>query len=91
MLLRDLLFGSHALKRYLILSACLKEKGIESEIFIEAFEKDIASKIVNGGAGLVGFNCSEVYNYREAVVAFIMTLLIYSVYHENSMFKSIVG
>lgn len=45
------------LESYLVLSACLEERGIESEVFIECFEKDLISKIVESKAELVGFNC----------------------------------
>ena len=56
------------LDAYLILSACLKEKGIESEVFIEAFDKNLVNKIVNSGAGLIGFNVlTGSYNWALSV------------------------
>jgi radical SAM superfamily enzyme YgiQ (UPF0313 family) len=45
------------LDSYLILSACLKKRGIESEVFIESFEKNIADSIIKSNPGIVGFNC----------------------------------
>lgn len=44
------------LDAYSILSACLKEHGIETEVFVFAFEHDICNAVVNSGAGLVAFN-----------------------------------
>lgn len=44
------------LDSYLVLSACLKEKGIKSEVFISALEKDICNEVIKSGAKLIGIN-----------------------------------
>lgn len=41
---------------YMILSATLKERGIETEVFIEAFDNNLAETLANSDADLIGFN-----------------------------------
>ena len=56
------------LESYLALSASLKGGGVESEVFIDAFEKDLIFKIIESEADLIGFNClTGSYNWALAV------------------------
>ncbi|MCF7916159.1 MAG: B12-binding domain-containing radical SAM protein [Candidatus Omnitrophica bacterium] len=57
------------LDSYLILSACLKKCGIESEVFIESFEQNIVENIVGSNPDLVGFNCLTGSYYWALAVA----------------------
>ncbi len=45
------------LESYLILSACLKKKGFQTEVFIESFECDLTEQIINSDPGIICFNC----------------------------------
>lgn len=45
------------LESYQVLAASLKDAGFDCEVYIEAFDSDMITKIVESGAGLIGLNC----------------------------------
>jgi len=52
------------LESYIVLSAYLQKIGIESEVFVESFEKGFIDEVINSNSDIIGFNClSGSYNW----------------------------